>query len=372
MEYSPSEIIVVIVIPCFNEEKYLFNTCISLGFGNGIEMSPKNTILILVNNNSTDSTGSISEKIKKNSAENSVIVGFESEQGFVPARRRGNLIARNFAISQQIPLTKILIVQADADTIYSKNYTHEMRLKAQIVGHNTLIEACVDYEPPFKELNKQYVALCNQIDNELTSFFQYSLLQDVIVDDKAAAYRLSDYFNWNSHRREYHNSGDEIYAETTRLYISAVATGAKKVLVDNAVVFHSARKIVKNPILHFATAGFPRELSWNIEWEKVNKVALTNHFTNLDDPIIRSAIFSRKQHLVSLFIILPLHINKILKIKEHHKIIEFATMLHSLLPERTLIDLQHRPSIVLSDAFELVGLNGFSIVDKVYEFGLRL
>src|SRR5262245_31282857 len=114
-----NDIRVVLVIPCLNEEENLANTCASLGFGTGKDVSPLGVVLFLIDNGSSDSTIAIAEQLKLNSRENTVFVGHESERGFVPPRHRGNLMAKELAHSMNWNLEDILILQADADTHYA-------------------------------------------------------------------------------------------------------------------------------------------------------------------------------------------------------------------------------------------------------------
>lgn len=350
-----SEMHVVIVIPCFNEEQSLFLTCASLGFGIGINISPDDTVLIIVNNNSTDKTASVAERIKLNSPKNTVIVGFEIQKGFVPARHCGILLAKELAQFMNWNIYDIFILQGDADTIYSDNYISLMRLKAKEFGGNNLIEACVDVSHSFKNEYQAYIDLCDKIDNKFVKLFSTELSDDNVVDDKAVGYWLSDYFTWGGHQREYDKSGDEIYAETTRLYIRARANGAKRVLVDAAHVFHSARKILREPLLHLATAGFPRETQWNIQWQlaNVNHLELGSLCAQLNNPTVLAAISIREMHLIALFCALPLHINNTLG-KKNIENAPLANILIPLLPNRSSHDLLSQPSIFITDVFELI------------------
>ena len=74
------------------------------------------------------------------------------------------------------------------------------------------------------------------------------------------------YFAWGAHRREYTSRGAELHAETARLFIRGKIRGAVRVRAGDAVALPSRRKILENPIKHFASAGFPREESWWPMW----------------------------------------------------------------------------------------------------------
>src|SRR6267378_1266299 len=113
-------ILVVLVMPCLNEEQNLEATCASLGFGSGTKSLPQGTVLIIMDNGSSDSTLSIAEKIKRSSKPDAVLVGQELERGYVPVRHRGNLIADELARSARLPADTVLILQVDADCHYSE------------------------------------------------------------------------------------------------------------------------------------------------------------------------------------------------------------------------------------------------------------
>ena len=364
------EIKAIVVIPCFNEEQNLFDTCASLGFGIGNHLTPESVFLILINNNSTDSTAEIAEKIKLNSAGDTVILVSEKEQGFVPARHRGNQVANELAESYNWNINEVLILQADADTIYSPNYIREMRSKAKTAGENVFIEARSEFPHSFKLQYKSYIDLCDGIDGKFMKLFSSKFNDDIIVDDKVIGYRLADYFNWGGHIREYNKSGEEIYAETTRLYIRAKAKGAGRVLVDEACAFHSVRKILRNPALHLATAGFPREASWNRQWEvrhpdNIDLSILPSHINN---PTVKEAIKIREKHLVALFCVLPIHVKHVTREKPENEVASFIDLIIPLLPERTLNDLSSHPSIFLIDVLNLIKKQGDVLVVEAYKF----
>lgn len=340
---------IIIVMPCFNEEHYLENSCASLGFG--LKKSiPEDSIIVIINNNSTDATQFIAERIKANSPPNKVILGFEKIQGFVPARYKGNHLAKEVAQTMNLSLKDIFIVQADADTEYSENYISYMKAQACESGENILLEAMVDYPLKFKNKYSSYVNLCSEIDNRFWDSLSLDLTEDVIIDDKAVGYKLSDYFTWGCHKREYTSIGEEIYAETSRLFTSAKAYNAKRILVAEAYAYHSTRQILKNPLLHLSTAGFPRELSWKNKWATFNFTPLDLNSINikLNTPAINQAIQSRYRHLYALFCLLPVHIANTLGEEKEKNI-----FLSELLPIRTVIDMKDRPGVFLTDVFKI-------------------
>lgn len=363
------QIKVILVLPCLNEEKNLKETCASLGFGIGTAFCPLNSILIIVNNNSTDSTDIVANQVKANSIEDSVIVEFEAIRGYVPARHKGNLIAKQIAEQRHWPISEVLILQVDADSIYTPTYVDIMRAETSTAGPNILIQACVDYVDSFKEQFQSYIETFSKIDNNFEKLF--GLFDDFIVDDKAAGYRLSDYFIWGEHRREYFTASEEIYAETTRLYISAKAHGAQRRLVADAKVLHSDRKIIKYPFLHLATAGFPRNLHWHPEWQKIMNIAQANQqtfYSQFDSPEILEVIEIRKQHLITLFFILPLHIQEVIGTRPTTEIARLADIVLSICPKRAFDDLMYRPGIFLADAFDIINYVGAELVVEAQKF----
>lgn len=368
---SLKELHAIIVIPCLNEEFNIIDTCATLGFGSGIEKTPSNTNLILVNNNSVDNTQALLEDIQSGSPINTVHVTFEPEIGYIPPRHHGNLLAKKIAESLSLKIEEILIIQADADTNYSENYVDIIRMHSAELGENVLFEACSDYPPSFKEKFLCYVDLCKQLDDSFREIF--SLCSDYIVDDKAAAYRLSDYFKWGGFKREYLNTSDEIHAETTRLFMKAQPFGATKVYVENAFLYHSARKIYQKPTLHLATAGFPRELSWLKKWNLMYRENLDLQYIcdNLTAPTILQIIITRKIHLLGLFFFLPVHIDSTLNKKISPEIADFAGFVLKDLPWRNDYELRKTPGLFLKDIFDLIEKKGETILSELTKFQLK-
>lgn len=196
-------------------------------------------------------------------------------------------------------------MQADADTRYSSGYVLEMRAAAN-GQRNFLVEGISDPCSGFDQRYSGYRALSERVDAPLRRLFVEDA-HDVIVGDNIAGYLLSDYFAWGGHRREFNRRGDEIFAETSRLFIRAKICGARKLKVADAVGHHSRRKILQHPVLHFATAGFPRELSWNSTW-----ASIFADYDNLEvfaDAVIEhkleQAIFLRQAHSLLIFGLIP-------------------------------------------------------------------
>ena len=132
----------------------------------------------------------------------------------------------------------------------------------------------------------------------------------VIVDDKVSGYLLSDYLSWGGHIREFDSHGQEVHSETTRLFIKGKFNGAERIVVPTAIAYPSRRKLLENPVLHFATAGFPREDRWIENW--LRSYRGPNGLAIFDEPeseaALDAAIAMRQAHLFILFRMLPLKI----------------------------------------------------------------
>ena len=101
-----------IIIPAYNEEKYLKNCLISL-----TEQTDKDFDIVLVDNNCTDNTVRVAEDVAKEyNLKLSVIK--EREKGIVSARTKGF----EFAQSEYL-------VSTDADVLVDKNWTAEIKDK---------------------------------------------------------------------------------------------------------------------------------------------------------------------------------------------------------------------------------------------------
>jgi glycosyltransferase involved in cell wall biosynthesis len=294
----------VIVIPCLNEARLIARTAHSLGFGAGAA-SDRDTQLVLVDNGSTDTTWSVLETIREQAAPGTVVLAHEGERGYVPPRHRGTLIASEIAADQGVASEDVLILQGDADTVYEPGYLSAMRQAADAVGPNHVLEGRTHPPHRFMHDHPGFQQLADLVDREVAPLAQG--IEDVVIDDKVAGYRLSDYQSWGGHRRDYMSTGAEVHAETTRLFIRARRLGAKRREVDHAWASPSRRKIQRNPVRHFATAGFPREEAW---WRAWNAVYPGPHDLQAFDDLAQRAalgpaIAMRRAHLLALFSTLP-------------------------------------------------------------------
>lgn len=316
-----------IVIPCLNEKKSIVATARSLGFGLGVERAPPDCTLILVDNMSIDGTPVVLERIRDRSAPGSVIVLSEAERGYVPPRHRGALAAQEIAENDGIPLEEMLVLQADGDTIYEPGYIDAMRDTATAAGPNTLIEGST--HPPHRFLvgHPGYQRLANGVDAAVEPLCVPDEL-DVIVDDKVAGFTVATYRAWGGHRREYNSKGVELHAETTRLFIRGVVQGGMRARATGAFAQPSRRKILRNPVRHFATAGFPRGEAWWRSWNA--QYAGPYDLAAFEDPAALSslapAMAARRAHMLVLFAALPVMIHRTLTptmvSRELHPVIE--------------------------------------------------
>lgn len=362
---SSIDIHVGIVLPFLNEQESLANTCRSLGFGTGSNSTPLGATLFLIDNGSTDDSISIAEKVKTSSREDSVLIGHELERGYVPPRHCGNMMAQRLARSMSLNNQAVLILQVDADTYYHEGYITAMRSAAQASGQNALIEACASCPPDFEAAYPQYIELCKNID-QIVDVLIDIVASDVIVDDKVSGYQLNDYFVWGGHQREYTARGDEIHSETARLYMRAKAKGAQRFLVDSALAYPSLRKVIQEPALHFASAGFPREASWNEKWRQdySGPTTIDDFCSNISHSEVQRAIQVREQHLIAIFGVLPIHVDYALRQYISPEAAELAATVLSLLPKRTADDLQQRPGLLIIDVFELIDSHGDELLSE--------
>lgn len=347
----------VIVLPYLNEQNNLKETCYSLGFGLGTKNTPVQTLLILVDNGSADRSFEIAREIQSASLKESVVLEYESERGYVPARHRGNLAALCIAEEKEWNTASIMILQADADTVYDQNYVESMRLAARENASNALFEGYVSYPSEFLRLHHKYIEMLRKVDFDINHLFAPEA-DDMIVDDKVTGYLLSDYFIWGGHKREYNTNGEEIYAETTRLYLKAITHGARRIRVDNAYAYHSARKLFYEPALQFASAGFPRGLRWKQQWQSEYKgpATLTEFYDNPLNTQVLKAISLRQQHLIALLVLLPYQVKLALNgyldsIFDEDRTVTF---IKSIIPKRTINELRDNPGKFIADMLDIV------------------
>jgi glycosyltransferase involved in cell wall biosynthesis len=363
-------------MPCLNEATNLKETCLSLGFGGDNEHEPARTALVIIDNGSIDCTAEIAEKIRRTSKPETVHVVYEPQQGFVPARHAGNLFAQRLAESSGWKDEQVLILQVDADCEYLPGYVAAMREEAEAQPANVMIEACIGYPLAFQQQHEEYVRICNQTDVEFEKLFPRSLSHDDVAVDAVCGYWLADYFRWGGHRREFNAAGDEIYAETTRMFMRARTYGAQRQRVNEGLALHSARKAFADPALHIATAGFPREESWNRKWRKAynGPSSIQELCAQSDHPEVQKAICIREEHLLALFGVLPLHVDKALGQASDRsaETADIAAHILPLLPARTREDLAFRPGVLISDVFDLISAHGGQLLSEARQVMSKL
>lgn len=342
----------VIVIPCRNEQELLLDTCKSLGFGLGAHQEPAQIHLILTDNDSTDETPLVMEQVLRSSRPGCVSVVQEPVRGYVPARHRGMIAAREWALNQGYEIDTVLAIQADADTEYGPAYVSAMRDAAQACSPPAVWEGR-SILGAFEQQNPRYVDLMREADRPVAALTVDEAF-DVIIDDKVAAFRLGDYFGWGGHTREFNTAGDEVLAETSRLFLKARMRGARKLAVPNAVAFSSKRKAVENPGLYFATAGFPRGRAWTDRWRarydgpyEIARLDTHEHFNRL--------AAMRQAHMLVLFCILPLYVDSVMgggeyRLPRYRSILPFLDAFRPLSPD----SIRENTGPLLEDALSLV------------------
>ena len=297
---------IFVVIPCYNEQKNLARTCASLGFSgrNCNSNSNYEVSLVLVDNASTDRTAEVMTQIRDSALPRKVIIIREPIRGYVPARHSGVIKVMELVRQQSLLPDAILILQADADTIYLPGYIDAMQ--AAFSGRRgELMEGAAVTGRRFIAKFRQFDMLCRNIDRSMEPWFAEEREQ-IIVDDKVCGYSLSDYWDWGGHTQEVDSLGREIHAETTRLFMRAKRTGsANRIKVDDAYAVPSRRKLWTQSLAYFASAGFPRSVEWSSSWGSYSK--LSNEFLNEPSscPVLEKAIRSRQRHLIALFALLP-------------------------------------------------------------------
>lgn len=347
---------VAIILPCLNEEATLRSTCASLGFGTKDGHQPTDCFLFIVDNRSSDRTARIAQEVRASSRPGTVFVTQEDERGYVPARHAGVEVAtRTLAGQAQIPSESVLALQADADTIYTAGYVDAMRSASELAGRGGLVSGLAELPADFILRHAGYQAMVQAIDHAAL----YPLAPatpDVICCDAVCGYRLDQYFAWGGHRREYDPNGDEILAETTRLYLRSLLHGTFLVHVDTAIAYPSPRKIVTHPAREFASAGFPRNARWKSEWDsRYERLGGINELiSNQDNLTVRASVRTRKRHSVALFGLLPVHVSRALDREPPPNQAQLAEVAGQVLPHRDSETVTNQPGILLSDVLALV------------------
>ncbi len=295
----------IVSLPCLNESAAFLLTCSSLGFAAGQE-APVGAMLVLVDNGSDDDTWAHMRQLEEGVPGGAVRAVQQPQRGYVAARRSGAAAAAAVAAERSWPQDEVLLLQADADTLYAPGYLASMRRCAERSPANRLFEgrseAPEDPEDPVTRMQ----AVEQAADADVADSFAPEET-DVIVDDKVAAFRMSDYFVWGGHQQEFDAAGEEILAETTRLYIRARFLGAARVRVEGALARTSTRRILEAPDIAFATAGFPYPPAWKDRWRaSYHGTTDIDAFTRWPLPeAAQPALAERRKHVVGMFVTAP-------------------------------------------------------------------
>jgi hypothetical protein len=336
---------VAFVMPCLNEAPLLEATAASLGFGDTASPAAPDVYLVLVDNGSTDRTLDVMERIASASRAGAVWIVEEAERGFVPPRRKGALFVCELTVRLGEPVDGWLILQADADTHYLPGYAQAMQ---RFLGtqKGVLLEGAIKRDAAFDEAYPLYRALEREVD---ATFPEAPVTdeEEVIIDDKACGYLLSDYLRWDGHFREFEAQGTEVHAETSRLLLRAsLEHGVTKVRVNSAQAIPSRRRILEDPALHFATVGFPREASWLGRWrERYPHRRTIAEFSSQRDGGFEEACFYRRAHHIALFWLLPWLVKRAMSGASFEPPDERTAALLRLVPEFSVGELVASPAL---------------------------
>lgn len=343
-----------IVMPCLNEERELVAACASLGFGRGAAAEKPDGTLVLVDNGSTDRTLELTRDIQRTSPPGAVEFTHEPERGYVPPRRRGIDLVTQLVLEEGLVAKDVLILQADADTQYQPGYVAEMCAASEKAGPQALLEGRAEAPPEFTHEHPAYQALCEQVNASVRALC-VAEADDVIIDDKISAFRLADYRAWGGHAREYDLQGQEIHAETSRLFLRAKANSARKIIVEGATAQPSRRKLYESPGLYFATTGFPHGTEWVACWRHAYAEIDSFEALHQAHPLVHEAILLRQCHDLILFGVLPLWVGHALgTLASTDALGARLAPLLKLLPPLTRDQLRHTPGLVLCTALQLI------------------
>ncbi len=290
-----------IVVPCLNEQEHLAVTCSSLGFCHG-SSSPAR--LVLVDNDSTDATPRVMVQIRDSMGLGEVILVHEPVRGYVPARRAGVREVAEVARQEHLHPDDVLVLQADADTLYLPGYIDAMR-GALSGRHGEFLEGAAVTGRHFSSQFREFDELCRSVDSAMEPWLAEDDAQ-IVVDDKVCGFLLSDYYDWGGHKREVDNFGQEIHAETTRLFMRAKQRGSvRRVKVDAARAVPSRRKLYIQAPAYFASAGFPRDAEWVRLWTQYPETSREFLASPYTWTSVERAIKSRRRHQLAFFALLP-------------------------------------------------------------------
>jgi hypothetical protein len=338
---------IAIVVPCLNESNRIETTCSSLGFASD-RTPPDDVHLILVDNCSTDSTLRVLRQIR-DQVGTRVHVATEVTRGHVPARVRGNEIAALIATEEGADPHQVVIVQCDADTTYSPSYARVMASAVFPDPEAVMATAIAGPDPDFERVFPALSAALKAIDEPFEHL--HFRMPDIIVDDKSCAYSLAAYRRWGGHRREHRRDGSELLAETTRLFMAGLAFEARRVEVAEALAIHSQRRMIEDPAVHMAFAGFPYSRRPPVS-TSVDALRLEHSLTTGRAVIPNELAELRTAHLVGMFVLLPAHVRRAIS-----RLPPESARVRALLarmPRRTRDELVRAPGRLLDDVLEMV------------------
>lgn len=335
----------IVVMPCFNEATTVEAACASLGFDGA---SPSRHALVLVDNGSTDTTAATCHEI---SAANfgEVVVVSEPVRGHVPARAAGVRAAADIANARSIPANHVVVVQADADARYSPAYVDQMSLAVTTSGPGHLASATVAVDHSWRSAHPALREVDSFDASVDVGFVPLSL--DVIVDDKAVAYTLADYFLWGGHRRETRADGVELLAESARLFLAGVLAGASAVDVPAASVWHSPRRLEDDAVQQIASAGFPYGPIRLAGEERVALVELDRQVLVGDRRCLDVALQLRRMHLLGLFRVLPALVAALLRRAGTTAAVDAVI---AEMPQRAASEVHQQPGLLIADVLDVV------------------
>lgn len=340
-----------VVMPCLDEAEYVTDAIESL-LQQANDGLPEAHIIV-VDNGSTDGTQGILEDARLRHRSRIHLV-CEARRGYVPPRRRGVELAEEIAASLDVTPHDVLVLQADADTIYRRGYVAAMR-KAAIPNRGAMFEGATSRPLPFELDHATYVAAERLVDEGIEGR-EAADDDDVVVDDKVCGYWLDDYLRWGGLFEELTEAGDPIHAETTRLFIRArLLVGTSKIRVNPAGAFPSRRRIVEDPRYHFATLGFPREGAWAADHSDLwHPVDIDVFAQNVIEGRERDAVALRRAHLIALFRYLPALVIEAGNPDLAVQLDDDISSALRLMTRRTAGELIARPSLAIMDVLGLI------------------
>jgi hypothetical protein len=344
-----------VVMPCLNEQDSLAASCRSLGFGSAQQV-PERCFLVLVDNGSTDATLDLCQALRSEVGDVVEVVQ-EPVRGHVPARHRGNLAAEHLADTRGVSLAELIVIQADADTQYSPGYVDIMREAITSAPAGSPIGQAISLLSLDVRASCPCVVAAVDLVDQAVEWRFGSSRYDVVVDDKACAYRLGDYERWGGHRREYFRDGDELLAETTRLAIAGLTHGATRIDVVEASVIHSQRRLLSDAAQELAAAGFPyvgRRIFPGIPPVTLND--LERRVVAGDRDLLDAIGAVRASHLVALTVLLPAQLARVLT-GEVPADPGLRNVLESL-PRRSIRQAATTPGLLLNDVLDLALASG--------------